>query len=231
MTYVMSDLHGSYEKFIKMLSEISFSKDDTLYILGDIIDRGEGGVKLLQELSMMPNVFPILGNHELMALEVLEPLLQEITEENYDTTLTPDLLLKMLHWQQDGGDVTLKQFKALPVEERFALLDYLKDFSPYETVDFETKSYLLVHSFPEAPLEKPFGAHTAMELTCARPDYDVPPFRDPDVFVVCGHTPTKLLCGKWEIFRKNNYINIDCGASFSGYLSCLRLEDQAEFYV
>lgn len=36
-SYVISDLHGCFEKFSKMLSTINFTDRDTLYILGDII--------------------------------------------------------------------------------------------------------------------------------------------------------------------------------------------------
>ena len=36
--YVMSDLHGCYEEFIKMLELIDFSDKDELYILGDVIE-------------------------------------------------------------------------------------------------------------------------------------------------------------------------------------------------
>jgi len=38
--YVLSDLHGHYNIFIKMLEKINFSDDDVLYILGDCCDRG-----------------------------------------------------------------------------------------------------------------------------------------------------------------------------------------------
>ena len=41
MTYAISDIHGCYEEYIKLLEKINFSEDDTLYILGDICDRGE----------------------------------------------------------------------------------------------------------------------------------------------------------------------------------------------
>lgn len=39
MTYVMSDIHGMYEKYIEMLMTIQLNDEDTLYILGDMIDR------------------------------------------------------------------------------------------------------------------------------------------------------------------------------------------------
>ena len=38
--YVMSDIHGEADRFHAMLEKIEFSADDTLYILGDLIDRG-----------------------------------------------------------------------------------------------------------------------------------------------------------------------------------------------
>ena len=38
MVYVMSDIHGQYDLFIKMLRIISFSDKDTLFVLGDIIE-------------------------------------------------------------------------------------------------------------------------------------------------------------------------------------------------
>ena len=40
MTYVMSDIHGCYDKYQSMLAAIHFAADDTLYVLGDVLDRG-----------------------------------------------------------------------------------------------------------------------------------------------------------------------------------------------
>ena len=48
MKYVMSDLHGCYDKFIKMLEIINFNEQDELYILGDIFDRGSQPIKILE---------------------------------------------------------------------------------------------------------------------------------------------------------------------------------------
>ena len=38
-TYVVSDIHGEYDMFVELLEKISLREDDTLYILGDILDR------------------------------------------------------------------------------------------------------------------------------------------------------------------------------------------------
>ena len=43
MIYAMSDLHGCYNLYVKMLEKINFSDEDTLYLLGDYVDRGDNG--------------------------------------------------------------------------------------------------------------------------------------------------------------------------------------------
>ena len=38
-TYVISDIHGMYNKFVELLNKIKLKDTDTLYILGDVLDR------------------------------------------------------------------------------------------------------------------------------------------------------------------------------------------------
>lgn len=52
-TYTVSDIHGQYALFQKLLESIHFSDDDFLYILGDAIDRGPDGIKILQAIMNM----------------------------------------------------------------------------------------------------------------------------------------------------------------------------------
>lgn len=40
MIYVMSDIHGSKRRFDAIMEQIKLTDEDTLYILGDVIDRG-----------------------------------------------------------------------------------------------------------------------------------------------------------------------------------------------
>jgi len=229
-TYVMSDLHGEYQKFLAMLDKIDFSEEDLLYILGDVIDRGEEPIALLTDLSQRENVIPLIGNHELMMLEVMAGLMVEIREDNYDTHMTPDMLHRLFVWQENGGGVTLKQFTALPNDDRLALLSYLEDFLPYETVEVNGRTFVLTHS-GGVTTDKPLSEHSLRELTFARLDYDRTVYEDPSVYLVSGHTPTPLISGKPDIYHGNRHLNIDCGAVFGGRLACLRLDDMTEFYV
>lgn len=69
--YVMSDIHEKANLFHAMLETIYFTADDTLYILGDVIDRESDGIPLLQEIMVEPNMVMRLGNHEYMMLDYL----------------------------------------------------------------------------------------------------------------------------------------------------------------
>lgn len=72
MTYVMSDIHGNSKRFDSVMEQIKLQLEDTLYILGDVIDRYSDGIRILRRIMKMPNVKMLLGNHEYMMLEALQ---------------------------------------------------------------------------------------------------------------------------------------------------------------
>ena len=41
MIYVMSDIHGHEGRFDSILKQIDLQPEDTLYVLGDVIDRND----------------------------------------------------------------------------------------------------------------------------------------------------------------------------------------------
>ena len=55
MTYVMSDIHGEYEKYLEMLKLIRFSDEDELFVLGDVLDRGPEPIKLIMDMMYIEN--------------------------------------------------------------------------------------------------------------------------------------------------------------------------------
>lgn len=80
--YCMSDIHGHLEEYLQMLKRIRFCDADTLYVLGDVLDRGADGLRVLQDMMYRPNVIPLIGNHEYTALHCLRDLSLEVTEES-----------------------------------------------------------------------------------------------------------------------------------------------------
>ena len=233
MIYVMSDIHGEYEKYMQMLSKIHFSDSDTLYVLGDVVDRGFNSMKVLNDMSMRANVYPLIGNHDIMAYDLLKKLSAEMTSENFDTRLDKDLMASMLEWQNDGGQATIDDFRKLSAEEREYILEYLEEFALYETIELNDKTYILVHAgLGNFDKKKDLEDYSLEELAFTELDYERNYFDDDSIFIVAGHTPTLSLSGKPDIYRKNHNICIDCGACFDGgRLACLCLDTLEEFYV
>ena len=227
MTYVVSDLHGSFEKFKKLLKEIRFTDDDVMYVLGDIVDYGDESIELLCDLSMRFNVIPIVGDHDLRALKLLTELDKMLRN---GTPSDPAVLTEMTAWIQDGGQKTMEGFKALDDDMKEGVLEYLEELSLYEELEIKGKKYLLLHAGiadfdPDTPIEDYMPedlVHHSLDPNAAYFD---------DVTVIAGHTPTKKLGGDGRILYGDGSILIDCGAAHGGALGCLCLENGKEFYA
>ena len=74
--YCLSDVHGMYGSYMQVIKKLRHN--DHLYIIGDVIDRGKDGIKIIQDImtrQVSPNSNPqitfLLGNHEMQFLETL----------------------------------------------------------------------------------------------------------------------------------------------------------------
>ena len=225
MRYAISDLHGNYDLFIKMLKEINFSKDDKLFILGDIIDKGKDSGKLLNLLchDMRENIVAICGNHEYEFIKFVNLL----TEKN------------------TGDEEILNEcsrFLNLKEKISFEEIDFIKNMPFY----VEEDDCVLVHA--GIPLDEQCNP---LPLETAKPEdfvYDRR-FKDEFIFpknykcVIFGHTPTCYSINHPEIlkFLKPNAIGdklsdyykiqIDTGNYLTGVLGCLCLDTIERFYV
>ena len=233
MYYVMSDIHGEYEKYRKMLELIRLSDRDTLFVLGDVVDRGPQPMEVLRDMMNRFNVYPIMGNHDFLAAYLLDKLNMEITEKNIDNALTTEDMNDILAWLDDGGSTTISGFQKLSKNERQDILEYLSEFAWYETLDVGRKSFILVHAgLGNFRKDKKLSEYTAEELFGIRSNPNVRLFDDPNIFLITGHTPTPLISGIPEIYHGANNICIDCGACFEGgKLACLCLNTMQEFYI
>lgn len=102
-TYIMSDLHGAFDELNELLELIQFSQEDTLYILGDVVDRGDNGIEILQMVMKTPNIKMILGNHEYMLLQFFEPDADEKIKRR---------------WNRNGNFTTLNGLDKVTPEEK-----------------------------------------------------------------------------------------------------------------
>ena len=231
-TYVTADIHGEYDKFIEILRKTDLQDTDTLYVLGDVLDRGPHPIKCLLKLMEMPNAICLVGNHELMALDCLGFLRKEITDESI-AELDAVMLDNISTWQFNGSESTLKEFRKLDTETQDEVIEYIRDFLIYEELTVNDKDYLLVHSgIGNFEPGKDIEDYSLHDLVWTRADYERQYYED--TYVVSGHTPTQLIeenPNPGHIYRKNNHIAIDCGACFpDGRLACICLDTGQEYY-
>lgn len=224
--YVMSDIHGEADRFHAMLDKIQFSPDDTLYILGDVIDRGPDGIGLLQEIMEMPNVVMLLGNHEHMILQYMEPDADDIV---------------IRRWNRNGNRPTKAAYLRLKAKDQQRILKYLRSLPTHLEVEVNGRKFYLVHAFPGANVHDEVWNRPKMDTPNPMPGYTV----------VIGHTPIPYLIADenerirfalnmeergehLRICHTPGFVDIDCGCGSDmpiKMLACLRLEDMKEFYT
>lgn len=234
MIYVISDIHGCYEQYQKLLEKIGFSDEDELYVLGDVVDRGPEPMKVLQDMMLRPNVYPILGNHDYMALKILRKLNVEISKENAESHLSEKDLLDYMYWMQDGGDTTSKQFRRLDTEEKSDILEYLEEFSLYEDIEVNGKRFVLVHAdLHDFSEDKELDDYHFTDFILYRAEYEKRYFADENTFLVTGHTPTFVIRTDEMpfVYQENGHIAIDCGCVYGKRLAAYCLDDGSVTYV
>lgn len=233
MTYAMSDIHGMYRKYKKMLELIELSDNDTLYIIGDVIDRGPEPIQILQDMMQRRNVIPILGNHEYMALNALWYIRDFIDSDGSVTDESLEFNKHYRLWQMNACRTTMEGLGRLAVKQRREVVRYIWNFKWHKTVNIGDMKFILVHAgFENFSKDRPFNDYRPEELVWCRHIPDERYFEDENTYVVTGHTPVRKFTGKPYILHKNNNIFIDCGACLNGgKLGCIRLDDLMEYYV
>lgn len=80
-TYVIGDIHGMYGSYMDIMKKMT--PNDHLIILGDVIDRGNGGIQIIQDIMKRkqdrhhnPEITFLLGNHEMQFLETVSIMIR-----------------------------------------------------------------------------------------------------------------------------------------------------------
>lgn len=234
-TYVMSDIHGQLDSFFDILRQIKLQPEDKLYILGDVIDRGPHGIKILQHIMNMPNAKMLPGNHEYMMLNALgEPY--DGIERNISRCC--DL------WYSNGGGVTHMSWLFLSKQEKKEIINYLKSLPLNIDIEATGKKYRLVHAADGVFHSRYIDIHSSLAEFCVWERKALVDMAEADRNYIFGHTITVMFEPSEEpkIWHKKNLIGIDCGCAIteryydpeiglvSGRLGCIRLEDMREYY-
>lgn len=233
MRYIIADIHGCYEEYQELLKKINFSDADELYVLGDAMDRGPEPIKVIQDMMVRPNVFYILGNHDLMFLTVIRALAAEVTKESTES-LTANTIQNYRVWMRNGGNSTVEQFLKRPPDEQQDILDYLEEAAPYEMLTEQDCLYVLVHAgIKNFSADKELDEYDPTDFLWERTDYERRYYSSDRIFLVTGHTPTPVIRKdrKPLVYQDNGHIAMDCGCVFGGMLAAYCLETGEVTYV
>ena len=128
--YVTSDAHGHVRALDEALSKISLTSDDTLYVLGDMIDRGPDPVGVIKLVRSLPNAHVLKGNHEQIMLDAI------IGQDPLDAET----------WDINGGWTTREQLNDMEFEAYEELVRWMAALPLYAVVETAERPYLLVHA-------------------------------------------------------------------------------------
>ncbi len=257
-TYVMSDFHGRHDLFLKMLEKISFCDEDTLYILGDVADRGPDGIKTFLYIMDKPNIIYLIGNHDIFLLDCARKAL--VKGGGIRLFHTQEFLL----WMYNGGDPTWEQYSRLDRIQQRKILAYLANsYVIIPNLKVGDRNFYLCHAtHADTPYQEPvkykdadpemrnhvvwdrvYPRYTRMSMEFDHISYDELYNKYPkNTKMIFGHTPTILFKGPERDGRgriwhggHGHLIDIDCGCAARSkenvMLGCLRLDDLAEFYT
>lgn len=217
--YALSDIHGNGILWNKIKNYLK--PDDKIFFLGDAIDRGPDGYKIMKEIFLDSRFMYLKGNHEDMMMKALEEIESYENDYNFDLWtvynggyVTYDAWIKENHKFSGDWIDTLRQ---LPLEATY--------------INKNNKTVLLSHAgyTPGHKTTDEYNfiwnrSHFYMDTE------DI----SKDIIVVHGHTPIdylKVHLPKEEwidnngvLFYKDIKINIDCGTYRSKYICLLNLD-------
>lgn len=212
--FCLSDLHGSWAALVTFLTTVAFNwTKDFCIFLGDAIDRGPDGIKLLEFFRLhQENFLFLMGNHEEFMVESIPYLWSGEGGERgravYDC------------WLSNGGGATLKAFQALPIEEQLELFNWLQNRAYTAELTAGGTKFYFAHAGLTAQWlnESKHGILSCDEtgshnLTWAREEWFNHMENDLGGITITGHSSTHYFGGEYgePLFNgHSNRIVIDC---------------------
>lgn len=198
--FAISDIHGCRKSFLALLDKIALSKADTLYLLGDYVDRGPDSKGVLDAIfDLLKDGYTVRclrGNHEAILLRSL-----------YDLT-------GLDNWLQTDGKKTLDSFAVEATHQiPESYLEFLREMDYF----IETDGYILVHAGLNFKLFDPL--EDQRDLLVIRHWYgDIRYDWLGERIILHGHTPLARMDIEQQLneLAENQYLDLDGGCVYAG---------------
>ncbi len=211
---VIPDIHGCVKTFKALVDMVSLSKNDSLYLLGDYIDRGPSSSGVIDFILKLQsegyNVVPIRGNHEHEILDAFN---------EYDTPTFKFYVRRFKSIDLLDSDYRIKE----------PYLSFMSNLPFY----IELPDCYLVHGGIDFSKDNPFD-NLHQILVLRRTTYDAEKAKNKRIVV--GHQPTHLSVIEKAIECRALIIPLDNGCIYTkphkiydykqmGNLLCLDLDN------
>lgn len=231
-TLVISDIHGEFDLFERLLVKASYTpEEDQLILLGDYVDRGPNAKKVLEKVIQLKaeGALVLKGNHEDMMIKALTTN-DEHAWKNWTYRNGGSLTLQSYGFNEDDYIIQQDVEFTNPYLQSKALKKHVQFIETLDHV-IEWEDYIFVHAGvdPETQL-KDTDPYIFMWI---RENFHK--FYNGQKTIIFGHTPTKYLHAKKNsndvFFGNNRIIGIDGAAAYGGQLNCLQLPEMKVFTV
>jgi bis(5'-nucleosyl)-tetraphosphatase (symmetrical) len=255
-TYAVGDIQGCYDELRRLLDRIAFDPAvDTLWIVGDIVNRGPKSLESLRFIrSLGDAAVTVLGNHDLHLLVVAAGVRKPHRGDTIDDILRAPDRDELLAWVRSrklmhaAGGHALVHAGLLPQWTITEALGLAREVEA--ALQGPDHAELLVNMYGNTPvawdaslsgydrLRVIINAMTRLRLCDARGVMEfsnktatnLPPGYMP-WFDVPGRASadTPIVCGHWAalgLTLRDDLVAIDTGCVWGRELSALRLEDR-----
>ncbi|HPX59424.1 MAG TPA: metallophosphoesterase family protein [Bacteroidales bacterium] len=196
--WVIPDVHGCYYTLKKLLEDrINITKEDTVYFLGDLVDRGKHSRLVLDYLINLEkegyNIKVIKGNHEEYFVR------SYYSELTHNSTFLKKYSKDYQFWLKVGGKETVESFGVKNVKDiPLAYIKWIENLPYY----YLTDKYVIVHAGLNFNKKNPFEDTNAMLVNN---HFTVVPEKIGNRTVIHGHIPLSIDGIETLIREKDTY--------------------------
>jgi bis(5'-nucleosyl)-tetraphosphatase (symmetrical) len=257
-TYAIGDIQGCFHAFTALLTRLQFdAKQDRLWLVGDIINRGSGSLEVLRWCYQhQESLNIVLGNHDLHALAVVHNLKSAHKHDTLQASIhapDSDALFnwlrhqKLFHIENEYVMVHAGLFPQWTVEQAACLASEVEcALQAHDYHDFLANMY---GNSPNVWHDKLMGmdrlraitnAMTRMRVCTPQGEMEFE-FKGELQDVPSGYIPwfdapfrqshtAKIICGHWSALglqQRENVFALDTGCLWGGQLTAMCLETRA----
>lgn len=261
-TYAVGDIQGCYHAFQALLARLQFdAKRDTLWLVGDLINRGSGSLEVLRWCyEHQARIKVVLGNHDLHALVVAHGFVRAHKSDTLDTLLNAPDCDQLLNWLRHqpllhlNDDFLMVHAGLLPQWSVSDAIGYADEVT--RVLQGPDYAAFLNHMYGNTPdawndaligwdrLRVITNAMTRLRL-CTQDGVMDFAFKGELANVPDGLVPwfdvenrrtqaQKIVFGHWSALglqHRNNVFSLDTGCLWGGKLTAMHLETQAIIQV